>query len=263
MPRPRRPFKFWGLAALTGLFTLFGLLIIAVGPTAENRLVGLMCVLFFGVGGFAYLGGPLLTRSGPGTVRRERFRTSAGLEPAFVFPTPRSKQLATTVGAGGMAGGSVLLAVIETGWVVIACAAIFGLFFVFMLLSLRRGQKLVLTPTRVVVDAVAGTVELPWEAVVDVEVFEMPAGRATVDMLGIAASDPEAAVWTRGGVLGRLGSNRTGYDLVVGADTFAGEGEDVVAAIRAYRDDPERRRHIGSEEELARLHTLLPLAGRT
>ena len=33
-------------------------------------------------------------------------------------------------------------------------------------------------------------------------------------------------------------------------------------AIRKYRHDP-RRRHIGSEEELASLHRLLDLAGRT
>ena len=55
----------------------------------------------------------------------------------------------------------------------------------------------------------------------------------------------------------------TAYDLCAGADTFAGTGEEVVDAIRRYRDDPGRRRHIGSEEELARLHRLQPLAGRT
>lgn len=36
-----------------------------------------------------------------------------------------------------------------------------------------------------------------------------------------------------------------GYDLTVGADTFAGEGNDVVAAILRYRDDPERRGELG------------------
>ena len=45
----------------------------------------------------------------------------------------------------------------------------------------------------------------------------------------------------------------SGFDLTVGADTFAGEAEDVVAAILRYRDEPRRRRAIGSEEEHARL----------
>jgi hypothetical protein len=85
------------------------------------------------------------------------------------------------------------------------------------------------------------------------ELYEMPAGQATVDMLGVVATDPDAAVWTRGRALGRLGRRMAGYDLTAGADSFAGEGEDVVAAILRYRDEPERRRAIGGEEEHARL----------
>lgn len=55
----------------------------------------------------------------------------------------------------------------------------------------------------------------------------------------------------------------TDYDICVGADSFAGTGEDVVNAIRRYRHDRDRRRRIGSQEELASLHRLLDLAGRT
>jgi len=126
--------------------------------------------------------------------------------------------------------------------------------FVILLLTAGRAQYLALTPTRVVASAAAGTVELPWEAVADAEIYAMPAARTTVDMLGVAAKDPDAARWTRGAVLGRLNRRFTmGYELTVAADTFAGEAEDVVTAIRRYRDAPERRRHIGGEPEHARL----------
>jgi hypothetical protein len=261
--KPRRPFKFWGLAAIGAGFTLIGLLLIVVGPDAENRLLGLTCVLFFGLGGLAHFGGPLLTRRGPGTVRAEHVTTSAGLEAAFVFPTPASKRLTMLLAAGGMAAASVILIPLGAGWIGILGTVVFGGCFLLMLLTMRRAQQLVLTPTRVLADAGAGTVEVPWEAVGDVRLYELPAGRTTVDMLGVDATDPGAVVWTRGGWLGRVNQRFTPYDLTVGADTFAGSGEEVVEAIRRYRDDPEQRRYIGSQEELARLHRLLPLAGRT
>jgi hypothetical protein len=263
VPKPRRPLKFWGFAAIFATFTLLGLLLLVVGPDAEVRLTGLVSILFFGLGGLAYLGGPLLSRRGPGTVRAERVSTSAGLEPAFVFPTPAAKRWTMTVAAGGMAAAGVLMIFLGAGWIGWLAALVFGFFFLFTLWTARRPQRLVLTPTRIMADAGAGTVELPWDAVRDAVIFAMPAGRTTVDMLGVTATDPEAAVWTRGALLGRLNRNVTAYDLVVGADTFAGTGEDVVEAIRRYRDDPDSRRRIGVEEELGHLHRLLSLAGRT
>jgi hypothetical protein len=148
----------------------------------------------------------------------------------------------------------VLIALLADAFLLFLAAGVFVLFFVFLLLSARRPQFLALTPTRLVVSAAAGTAELPWDAVEDAAVYEMPVGQTTVDMLGIAATHPDAAVWTRGAVLGRFNRRFSApYDLVAGADTFAGVGEDVAAAILRYRDEPERRRHIGGEEEHARL----------
>jgi len=72
-------------------------------------------------------------------------------------------------------------------------------------------------------------------------------------MLVVSARDRDAVIWTRGSLLGRLGRRFSAYDLTIGADTFAGEAERVVDAIRRYRDEPERRRQIGSEQEHARL----------
>ena len=68
VPSPRRRFKFWAMAALMVLFSVVGLALLVFGPNAHDRLTGAACLLFFGVGGFAYLGGPLLTRRGGETV---------------------------------------------------------------------------------------------------------------------------------------------------------------------------------------------------
>jgi hypothetical protein len=122
----------------------------------------------------------------------------------------------------------------------------------------------VLTPTRVVLARPLTTVELPWEAIDEVEIFgTTPSNGTTADMLGVTATDPDAVVWTRGQRLGRLARGVTDYDICVGADSFAGAGEDVLNAIRRYSHDRDRRRRIVSQEELASLHRLLDLAGRT
>lgn len=253
MPKPRRPFKFWAMATVTVVFTLLGIVMVAVGPGADTRLTGLMCILFFGLGGLAYLGGPLLTRSGPGTVLRERVQTSAGSEAAFVFPTPRRKRIVVTIGMFGFTAGGALIALAGGGWIGILCAGFFGLLFLLGLFSLRRPQRLVLTPTRLLVCTAAMAVELPWEKVGDVDIYEQSAGRTSVDMLGVAAKDPDDAVWTRGRRLGRLGRHFSPYALIVGADTFAGEAEGVVEAIKRYKRDARARRSIGGEAEHARL----------
>jgi hypothetical protein len=75
-----------------------------------------------------------------------------------------------------------------------------------------------------------GGSEIAWEDIDDVDLYEMPAGQTTVDTIGIDAKDPARIVHARWkAVILRLG----------------------------------RRRSIGTEEELARLHRLPSLAGRT
>jgi hypothetical protein len=110
----------------------------------------------------------------------------------------------------------------------------------------RRGRmRLALTPTRVIATSAAGTVELPWKAVADVVIDQR--------VLGIEASEPEAALWTRGGWLGRLNQRATPYAVSFKAAAFAGEAEDIVQAIKRYQRDARRRRSIGTEQEHARL----------
>jgi hypothetical protein len=252
--RPRRPFKFWAITATAVVMVLFGAVALIVGPDAETRLLGVSCVLFFGPGMAAYLGPPLLTRHGPLTVEREYVQTSVGQEAAFVFPIPAAKRNAQLLAAVGLTGGTAAFAVAAGGGVVlIAIAVMFGLVLLIGAAGRGRAHRLVLTPTRVASEAIGNTTEIPWEAVDRVQLFEMPAGQATLDMLGVMATDRDAVVWTRGKLLGRMNRRLSRYDLITSADTFAGEGEDVVHAIRRYRDDPQRRRRIGDDGELTAL----------
>jgi hypothetical protein len=263
VPKPRRPFKFWTMAVTSVLATLVGLALAVLGDTAEQRLIGVALALFAGFAPAPYILGPLLSGSGPGTVLCGRVRTSAGSETAFVFPTPRAKRIATLARAVGVAGGCAALLAAAGGWVLIVVTALAAVYLGFALAG-RARQRLVLTPTRVVLAGPLTTVELPWEAVAEVEIFEpTPWNSTTADMLGVTATDPDAVVWTRGERLGRLARGVTDYDICVGADSFAGTDEDVVHAIRRYIHDRDRRRRIGSQEELAGLHRLLDLAGRT
>ena len=241
------------MAAGSALFTLLGLVFVVVGPTSENRQIGVMCLLLFGLGPAVYLGNPLLTRRGRGEIRLGR----AGGEPAFVFPTPRSKTALQLTSAIGMAGGTLLLYFYAGGWVLAACSVLFGLFLLLALYRAVRPQRLVLTPTRVLI----GSTQIPWEGIDDVDLYEMPAGHTTVDMVGISASDLTQPAWMR--LIGRLGRGLSEYDVVVGADSLSRTGEEVIAVLRRYRAHPAERRRIGDEGELARLHRLPSLAGRT
>jgi hypothetical protein len=135
----------------------------------------------------------------------ERVRTSAGSEPAFVFPA-------------------------------------------------RRGRiRLALTPTRIIATSAMGTVELPWKALRGVEISTLPGGRSDTHVLGLTANRPGAAVWTRGGWLGRVNRRATPYEVSFKATAFATDAERIMRAIKRYQGDARRRRSIGGEDEYARL----------
>jgi hypothetical protein len=186
-------------------------------------------------------------------VRCGRVETTAGSEAAFVFPMPRRKLRLKMLGVAAMTGVGVVLIVIGAEEVGIFETAIFGLALAVMVLGSRRPLQVAITPERILSTSVAGTVELPWREVDDIDIYAMPAGRKEVPMLGIAAKHRGAAVWTRGRWLGRLNRRLTRYEVSFGADAFATDPEAVVEAIKHYKRDARRRRSIGSDEELARL----------
>jgi hypothetical protein len=146
VPKPRRPFKFWTMAATSVLGTLVGLALAVLGDTAGQRLIGVALALLAGLAPAPYILGPLLSGSGPGTVLCERVRTSAGSETAFVFPTPRAKRIATLARAVGVAGGCAALLAAAGGWVLIVVTALAAV-YLGVALAGRARQRLVLTPT--------------------------------------------------------------------------------------------------------------------
>jgi hypothetical protein len=114
----------------------------------------------------------------------------------------------------------VLLYLAAGGWVLAACVALLGLFLMLAVYRTIRPVQLVITPTRVLV----GSSVISWEAIDDIDLYEMPAGHTTVDMVGIDARDPAEIVQSRWmALILRLGRNLPAYDLVVGADSFAGQ----------------------------------------
>jgi hypothetical protein len=118
----------------------------------------------------------------------------------------------------------------------------------------RRGRiRLAITPARIVATSAMGKVELPWKDLRSVEIAPLPGGRPGIAVLGLTATRPGAAVWTRGGWLGRLNRRTTPYEVSFKAAAFADEGEAVLRAIKRYQGDARRRRSIGSDDELARL----------
>jgi hypothetical protein len=123
----------------------------------------------------------------------------------------------------------------------------------FVFPAARGRMRLALTSARVIATSAAGTVELPWKVIAGVEIYQLPGGRADADLLGLAATRPGAAVWTRGHWLGRLNRRATPFEVSFKADAFVSEAEDVVNTIERYKRDARRRRAIGTEEEHARL----------
>jgi hypothetical protein len=182
------------MAVTSVLATLVGLALAALGETAGQRLIGVALVLLAGLAPSPYILGPLLSGGGPGTVLCGRVRTSAGSETAFVFPTPRAKRIATLARAVAVAGGCAALLAAMGGWLLIVVTALAAIYLGFALAG-RARQRLVLTPTRVVLAGPLTTVELPWETIDEVEIFETtPRRSTTVDMLGVTATDPDAVV---------------------------------------------------------------------
>jgi hypothetical protein len=118
----------------------------------------------------------------------------------------------------------------------------------------RRGRiRLAITPARLVATSAMGRVELPWKALGRVEIAPLPGGQPGVAVLGITATRPGTAVWTRGGWLGRLNRRTTPYEVSFKAGAFAAEAEAILRAIKRYQGDARRRRSIGSEQEHVRL----------
>jgi hypothetical protein len=231
MPPPVRK----GPLAACAVFVALGIVLIATG----ERVVGLMSVLFFGLGGLALLL-PLMPRS-DGAVRI----IDVGGERAFLFPYGRARRLVVIVAAIGLTAASVLLLILGNAIIGTIGVVVFGGLTVYAALTWGRAHGLALTPTRVALRG-AGGGELPWEAVAAVGFLEY----ARTRQIGIDATDPALVRRSR---LGRLNASLLPVALLVPVDHLATPPEQTLATLVAYLEEPRRRAAIGTEAELARL----------
>jgi hypothetical protein len=231
----------WVLFGLNAAFALLGLLIVILS-SGQDRLIGVACLLFFGIGGFVFLM-PLLTRRDQAAVQL----TEVDGERAFLFPLARTKLALAVVVIGAMTAGSVLLIPLgEPIWGII-CAVVLFPVALYMTLMLRRRQGLALTPTRVVVLGI-GAAELPWEAVREVGMHNL----GLAHWLWVRATD-KSLVRRRGrSPIGRVNESMLGVELMVSADQMVGSPELARNALHFYLGNPASRERIGTEAELAR-----------
>jgi hypothetical protein len=225
-----------------GMFVAVGLPMLVFGQ-GETRLIGAMSVLFFGCGGLALLL-PLVNRRGGGAVRI----VDVGAERGFLFGLGRAKRIVVIIAAAGMTAASALL--IGFGYAIVGALGVitFGAFMLYAALTLGRPHGLALTPTRVVVRGASGG-ELPWDAVAGVGFVE----HARARYIGIDATDRALLRRTGPRWLARVNRKLVPVDLLVPADHLAAAPEHALRALIAYLEDPQRRRAIGTEAELARL----------
>jgi hypothetical protein len=222
-------------------FAAVGLAMIVFGD-APTRVAGASSLLFFGGGSLA-LAMPLLTRRGEGAVRL----TEVGIERGFLFPLSRAKQLLVVIAAFGMAAAGVLIALAGGVIAGLLCAIVFGTFALVGVSRLFGERGIAITPTRVVVTA-NSRAEVAWEDVAYFGILRQSRSR----MLGVKVSDPQR-IERRNGPLARFNRTLVPVDIVIAADQLAADPEVVLQALVAYLDVPERRRHIGTPDELARV----------
>jgi hypothetical protein len=217
-----------------------------------------MLFSMLGVGGLAAVAQPLLSRRRPEVWRLG----SEGGEPALVIRTPRAKRVLGAVACAGMLLGSALL--ITVGGVVpgVLGVVVFGALLVLMAATMRRSRHLSLTPARLVLTGPTEHVSLAWDALAEAFVYEMPAGRTTMTMIAIRATDPAAVVRRRARWYGRLNRSFTGFDITWGAYDLEAEPENVIDALEIYRTAPLRRAGLGTPAERERLLADLGLGAR-
>jgi len=229
----------WGALLSCAVFTACGIVLVAVGELG----IGLMSILFFGVGGLALLV-PALTRRGAGTVRV----TQVEGEPGFLFAISRAKQAVVTVAGVAVTLASVLLAVFGNWILGLLGTVVFGTFAVIGLLGLRGERGLVLTPTRVVA-RFNGHAEIDWDDVAQAQVIDYLRTR----ILGISARDPALVRQSRGAWLSRINRRLLPVDVSLPADNFVGDAQRIVDTLALYRTHPARRARIGTTDELERI----------
>jgi len=244
----------WWLLAASILFTLVGFAISFVG-SAEEKPVGIVTVLFFGVGGLVMI---LLTRKPRRRHPEVRIVQHGGLHSqALVFPASPTRLWIGAAATAAWATAGVLMAMNAdsfTGrWsegsvlvLGIVMAALFGVLAVLALVGVARGTFLALLPNGILVRARLGSTFVPWEAMTEFGVADVRGN----PFIGIAVSDPEAVETSgpaRWSMRARVSRHLAGFDLTFPAAILAVPLEVVTRTVLHYLERPQERADIGSE----------------
>lgn len=222
------------LALILGGFVVVGLVLLAFGEDAEARVAGAISVLFFGGGGLAVFGLPLLERRGPAAPRI----VEVGGEPAIVFGLSRGRQWLVLVAALLVTTACVVIALAGGTVIGIVGAVVFGAFTLLAVRGLLTPRGLALSPAGITALGY-GQGRVAWDDVERVGVLR----EGPLQLVGIDAARVQR------GAFGRWNRRFSSTDLAVPAD----DAEAVVAALITYLEQPERRLALGTEQELARL----------
>jgi hypothetical protein len=215
------------LLAGSGFFVVAGLLCLLFGQDGETRLVGLLCVLFFG--GCALV--PLVLMRPPRRGLASPLPIDVDAERGLLFALGRTRQVVVLIAAVAIVAACVVIALSGAVVLGVVCAVTFAVCAVVPAVrGLLRPRGLALTPTRIVTVGF-GQGEVAWEDVEAVGTLQQGA----VLLVGI-----EAANVRRRNAFGRFNRRFLPTDIAVPAD----DPEALVRAVVAYLEHPERRQEL-------------------
>ena len=229
-------------------------LALVVGGEGAERMLGVACLLLFGVGGLASFALHLSSRR-PRGPRVELVRWRGGHESALVFPQARGQGAIAVVGAAAITAAGVLLAGFAgeisaepgrrmLGLVAgVLCAAVFCAMLVLGVLALaREPAHVALLREGILVRGIATSSFVPWDAVEAVDIVDIH----DTPLVGLVADPAAIEVSGRAGALMAAGRRVTGFELVYGG--LGVPAEALAREIRRCVEDPAARARIGTED---------------
>lgn len=257
----------WLLLACVLVLTVGGLILV-LGGDEDGRIIGIACLLFFGVGGGATIVGQLVGPPAEAPRRSLVSLTSGRTVPAVVLSYQRMpRALLLLTGLGLMTGGAVFALVprVATGSfdsaaarVIVGVAA--GYFAVAIFLRLRGSRGVIdtieLTAFGVRTRMSGATVYVPWDTVESVELTNYRSN----PMLMISVSSPNYVVRSGGaGLLNGIGQIFYGHnEIPIALRNLSIPPDRVATLVRRFVDSPRSIGAGGDDRELPYVDDLIP-----
>ena len=249
----RRGFGYWArqvfMALACVVFTVFGLVFLIVGE-GEDRLVGLMSVLLFGVLGAMYFLLPRFTRGGKDGMRPGIVEHRGERRPALVFPLSRAKLRLAVIGCAAFVAIGVLLLMIGAFWIGIVAVLVFGGVALAGVRKAFSRHAYVALLADGILSRAATSYFVPWEAIDGVSILEIHGSR----MVSLSA-DPASVETATSGQLAVLLSRGAGFPELSFSGLVASEDE-------LHRTIDHYLRHPGERERIGTAATLDPAVPR-